>query len=130
MGCAFGVATRPFSPYLHTLHIVLIWEAIMPVDSKCAITMPLPELALQVTDVTPTIEGSAAANERARFARARAKADAERSLPRPNAKGETLLQTGNPLEDTSDVAPVVVGSVQTVDLSVSRGPNNVPTERR
>jgi hypothetical protein len=129
MGCAFGVATRPFSPYLHALNIVLKWEAIMPVDLKCAITMPLPELALQVIDVTPTIESSTAANERARFARARAKADAERSLPRPNAKGETLLHTWSPLEDLSDVAPVVVGSVKTVGLSVPRG-SDVPRERK
>ena len=62
----------------------------MRVDSKCAITVPLPDLAFEWTDVTPAIEGASAANERARFARARLKADEARSLPRLDAERDTL----------------------------------------
>jgi hypothetical protein len=102
----------------------------MPMDSKCAMTPPLPELALQVTEVTPKIEGSAAAKERARFARARAKADAERLLPQPNVEREELLHKRSPLDDRSDVVPVVVGSDQTGDLGVSTVLGSAPPERK
>jgi hypothetical protein len=101
----------------------------MPMDSKCAIPTPLPELALRSEDVTPAIDGSAATKQHARFARARAKADAERSLHRPDAEGERLLHRRSPLEDRSDVTPVVVGSVQTIGLGVSGVPVVVPAER-
>jgi hypothetical protein len=101
----------------------------MPMDSKCAITMPLPEPALQSTAVTPTIEGSSAEKERARFARARAKADAERLPPQPNEGCETLLHPRSPLVEPNDVAPVVLGLDQTVDMEPSDVPGIVSPER-
>ena len=97
----------------------------MRVDSKCAVTMPLSEMGLEWTDVTPAIEGANAANERARFARARLKADTERLLPRRNAERATLQGERSPLGDTSGVAPVVVRLVRSAGVGRSDVPGTV-----
>jgi hypothetical protein len=100
----------------------------MPMDSKCAITMPLLEQALQPTGVTPTIEVSSAARERALFARARAKADAARVPPPSSAEHEPLSHPRSKLVDSSDVTPVVLGRAQEVELEYSGVRGVVPPE--
>jgi hypothetical protein len=62
--------------------------------------MPLAEPSPEWADVTPAVECSTAENERARFQRAREKADAARSQTRPEVGRESTSDATTPHDET------------------------------